>query len=115
MQGDYTQQTQVFGKRFNLVLTNPPYVRHHHLSPKDKRRLQARIAEELGLSISGLAGLYVHFLLLTHQWMEEGGIGIWLIPSEFTNVNYGIAVQRYLTEHVRLLHMGVYVLVCKLM
>lgn len=35
--------------------------------------------------------------------MAEGGHGVWLIPSEFMSVNYGAAIRRYLTQHVRLL------------
>ena len=90
-------------QRFNLVLTNPPYVRHHHLSGEDKDRLKTQIAQSLRMSISGLAGLYCHFLLLAHDWMEENGLAVWLIPSEFMDVNYGAAVRRYLSERVTLL------------
>jgi hypothetical protein len=56
------------------------------------------------MDISGLAGLYCYFLLLSHEWMEEDGLAIWLIPSEFMDVNYGNAVRRYLNERVTLLH-----------
>ena len=56
------------------------------------------------LSISGLAGLYCYFLLLSHDWMEEQALALWLIPSEFMDVNYGATVRRYLTERVTLLH-----------
>jgi len=36
--------------------------------------------------------------------MEEGGLAVWLIPSEFMDVNYGATLRRYLTERVTLLH-----------
>lgn len=35
--------------------------------------------------------------------MEDGGYAAWLIPSEFMDVNYGIAIKRYLTDHVTLI------------
>ncbi|WP_197019201.1 Eco57I restriction-modification methylase domain-containing protein [Thioalkalivibrio sp. HK1] len=91
-------------RRFNLILTNPPYVRHHHLKSEQKERCKAAVERELGLKISGLAGLYCYFLLLADRWLADDGIGIWLIPSEFMTVNYGEAVKRYLLEHVHLLH-----------
>ena len=103
VQGDFTRQP-VAQERFSLVLTNPPYVRHHHLSTDDKSRLKARLAESLHMEISGLAGLYCYFLLLAHDWMEDQGIALWLIPSEFMDVNYGSSLRRYLTESVTLLH-----------
>ena len=56
------------------------------------------------MKISGLAGLYCHFLGLSHAWMTDGGIAGWLIPSEFMDVNYGQAVKRYLLDRVTLLH-----------
>ncbi len=100
--GDFTELEPPF-KRFNLVLTNPPYVRHHHLSGEDKNRLKAQLARSLQMTISGLAGLYCYFLLHAHDWMEEDGLAVWLIPSEFMDVNYGATLRRYLSERVTLL------------
>ena len=90
--------------RFNLIICNPPYVRHHHMQNGDKTRLQYRTYQASGMKISGLAGLYCYFLGLAHAWMVEGGIAGWLIPSEFMDVNYGRAVKRYLLDKVTLLH-----------
>lgn len=90
--------------RFNMLICNPPYVRHHHLHNGDKARLQHRTQQASGMKLSGLAGLYCHFMGLSHAWMAEGGVGGWLIPSEFMDVNYGAAVKRYLLNRVTLLH-----------
>lgn len=87
----------------NLILANPPYVRHHHLERKDKERLQALTYRMTGIKVNGLAGLYVYFLLLATAWMEDGGYAAWLIPSEFMDVNYGAALKRYLTDYVTLI------------
>lgn len=87
----------------NLILANPPYVRHHHLKREDKGRLQALAHHMTGVEVNGLAGLYVYFLLLATAWMEEGGHAAWLIPSEFMDVNYGAALKYFLTDHVTLL------------
>jgi adenine-specific DNA-methyltransferase len=89
---------------FNLVICNPPYVRHHHLQNGNKFRLQSRTRKASGMKLSGLAGLYCHFLGLAHTWMADGGVAGWLIPSEFMDVNYGLAVKRYLLEKVTLVH-----------
>lgn len=89
--------------RFNLILTNPPYVRHHHIAADDKDRLRSLVYRLAGVQPSGLSGLYCYFLLLTHAWMAENALAIWLIPSEFMDVNYGRALKRYLTERVTLL------------
>ncbi len=87
----------------NLILANPPYVRHHHLERADKERLQRLAYQMTGMEVSGLAGLYVYFLLLATAWMEDGGLAAWLIPSEFMDVNYGAAVKRFLTDRLTLM------------
>jgi hypothetical protein len=88
----------------DLLVCNPPYVRHHHLDPGNKERLQHRVLLEHRIRISGLAGLYCYFLLLSDAWMDNDGLAIWLIPSEFMDVNYGHAVKQYLADRVQLLH-----------
>ena len=92
------------GDRFDLLICNPPYVRHHHIDSREKRRLKALIWEACGIDMNGLAGLYCYFLGLSHRWMEEGGLAGWLMPSEFMDVNYGASVKRYLLDRVTLHH-----------
>jgi adenine-specific DNA-methyltransferase len=99
--GDFTHAQP--NPNFNLIICNPPYVRHHHISGADKIRLNARTKESSGVNLSGLAGLYCHFLLEAHAWMAPGAIAGWLIPSEFMDVNYGAAVKKYLLDQVTLL------------
>jgi hypothetical protein len=101
-QTDFTQETPA--AKFNLIVCNPPYVRHHHLDFDTKKRLQVRTRAASGMRLNGLAGLYCHFLGLAHAWMADGSLAAWLIPSEFMDVNYGRAVKKYLLERVTLLH-----------
>jgi len=87
----------------NVILANPPYVRHHHMNREDKERLQGLTFKMTGVEVNGLAGLYVYFLLLATAWMENGGIAAWLIPSEFMDVNYGAAIKGFLADRVTLI------------
>ena len=89
--------------RFNLLCTNPPYVRRHHLAAETKARAQGRVEQELGLRVSGLAGFYVYHMLLAHSVLAEGAVASWLIPSEFLVVNYGQVLRDYLHRRVELL------------
>jgi adenine-specific DNA-methyltransferase len=104
--GDFTRL--VPDRTYNLILTNPPYVRHHHLPGEDKRRIKALIAKRVGFEPSGLAGLYAYFLLLADAWLADGGLAAWLIPSEFMDVNYGDVLKTYLTACVTLRHIHRY-------
>lgn len=87
----------------NLIICNPPYVRHHHLDPQYKRSLGKQVENTTGIKLSGLSGLYCYFLLLSHQWMAQNGVGCWLIPNEFLDVNYGRQVKKFLLNNVSLL------------
>lgn len=88
---------------FNLIICNPPYVRHHHLAVQEKLRLAQIVEGAVGLRLSGYSGLYCYFLLLSHRWMETHGLAGWLVPSGFMDVNYGIQVKKYLLDQVTLL------------
>jgi adenine-specific DNA-methyltransferase len=103
---DFTRQSPPTHdkKRANLLICNPPYVRHHHLDGDDKTRLRAAAWDASRVALSGLSGLYCYFMALAHGWMSEGGVAGWLIPSEFMDVNYGRALKAYLLREVTLLH-----------
>lgn len=89
-------------KKYNLLISNPPYVRHHLISSDKKIALAKRVESELHIKTSGLMGLYCYFILLAHKWLAEKAVSGWLIPSEFMDVNYGIALKKYLLNNVHL-------------
>lgn len=91
-------------QKATLVICNPPYVRHHHLAGEEKLRLSKQVAMRCGTRLSGLSGLYCYFLCLSKDWMAQGGLAAWLVPSEFMDVNYGQAVKEFLLNHVSLVH-----------
>lgn len=103
VEGDFIDWAGGVSKSANLVVANPPYVRHHHLSSDQKRLFSLTSAKELGIPVSQLAGLYVYFLLLAHKTLAENAISAWLIPTEFMDVNYGVALREYLTSRVELI------------
>lgn len=68
---------------------NPPYVRHHELTPETKARAAA-LAAEIGANVSALAGLHVLFYLATlavHG--ERGDVGSIVTSAQWLDVNYG--------------------------
>jgi len=103
IEADFTRQ-EPHDRPFDIIMTNPPYVRHHHLPPEDKTRLRHLVARHLRIKTSGLMGLYGYFLLLSDRWLADDGFSLWLVPSEFMDVNYGLAVRQYLSERTTLIH-----------
>jgi adenine-specific DNA-methyltransferase len=90
-------------EKATLLICNPPYVRHHHIDRARKTRLQLMSRERAQITLSGLAGLYCHFMTIAHSWMAQDCVAGWLIPSEFMDVNYGRALKEYLLRQVTLL------------
>lgn len=90
-------------EKYDLIICNPPYVRHHYLNLLQKQQLQASLARYVNLELNGLSGLYTYFMLLSQAWMAADGLGVWLIPSEFMDVNYGLKVKEFLLKRVSLL------------
>ena len=102
---DFTKVTPPLEEqhKYNLIICNPPYVRHHHINGC-KKQLKKAALKAAEMNLSGLAGLYCYFLALAHSWMQSDCIAAWLLPSEFMDVNYGQAVKEYLLNKVTLLH-----------
>lgn len=90
-------------EKFSLIVSNPPYSRHHHISPERKAELAAKIKKSYGITVSGLSGLHAYFMILSSQWLKEGGYSCWLVPSEFLYVNYGRALKRFLLDKMDLI------------
>lgn len=108
IEGDFTSPSLVSGPVASLLVANPPYVRHHHLGIDQKRDLVARCADQLGIKPSGLSGLYLYFVLLSHRLLRADAVSTWLIPSEFMDVNYGTALKEYLATRVQLVRIHQY-------
>ncbi len=68
VEGDFTKQPTE--PLYNLILTNPPYVRHHHIPGPEKEHLRGRLGQSLPINVSGLSGLYCYFpSLLSRRWI----------------------------------------------
>lgn len=85
-------------------LGNPPYVRHHALSRVQKLRGK-EMAATLGLKLSGLAGLHIHFILTTYRHSSPGDVACFITSSEWLDVRYGSALREALLNGLGLLSM----------
>lgn len=99
--GDYLHMSKLPAR--NLILANPPYMRHQGIPSSYKMELRQRASLDMGFRISALAGQYVYFVLLSHKWLAAGAISSWLIPSEFMQTGYGRALRLYFARTVQLL------------
>jgi hypothetical protein len=95
IQGDYVSAPLEHCSSRTLFVGNPPYVRHHDLTPEQKLQAKA-LGRRLGLELSGLAGLHVHFLLATLEKARRGDAGAFITNAEWLDVRYGVALRQAL-------------------
>ncbi len=75
-----------------LYIGNPPYVRHHRISPEWKQWLRDE-SSAIKLKASTLAGLHVYFFLAIARWAKAGDYGAMITAAEWLDVNYGSLVR----------------------
>ena len=86
------------GKKFQAVVGNPPYVRHHNFSPvltAAARRVKSRLLP----NINSQASLWVYFVLHSTAFLEEGGRMAWLLPGSFLHADYSKCLHNFLQAH----------------
>lgn len=90
-------------KKVDLLITNPPYLRHQLINHDLKLNYLNLLKKQAGIQLSGLSDLYCHFILSAHKWLKNGAIACWILPSEFMDVNYGRQLKNYLLNTVKLI------------
>ncbi len=85
-------------QRFDAIISNPPYVRHHNVWASHKA-LKDRYPSRLGVKVSSLSGSYVYFFLEALLRLNPGGRLVFITPTEFLDVRYGQAVKEALLRH----------------
>ena len=99
--GDFTTLRLQQTTRRRAFVGNPPYVRHHQLAATQKKRGQ-RKAADMGIRLSGLAGLHAHFLVSAAALMNEGDVLCFITSAEWLDVNYGRGLRELMLDGLRL-------------
>src|SRR6266550_3230758 len=83
--------------RYHVILTNPPYIRHHSIPPRGRLRMQAAL-ESASVSINGKASAWAYFVLSSTQLLVDGGRLAAVLPTELLTSDYGKGVMTHLRE-----------------
>jgi len=82
--------------RFDAAILNPPYLRHHDMA------YDFDIFEEFsriyGFIISKLSNSYVLFTIKAITLLNPGGRAAIIIPTEWMNANFGVAMKEFLIK-----------------
>jgi hypothetical protein len=89
-------------EKFDAVVANPPYIRHHRLSAPVKAALRKFGANLIGTALDGRAGLHVYFLLRALELLNEGGRLAFIVPADTCEGVFAAALWDWITRKYRL-------------
>ncbi len=84
--------------RFKAIVANPPYIRHHRLSPQVKANLKAFGTRLIGKSLDGRAGIHIYFLLRALQLLDNGGKLAFIMPADTSEGVFAPMLWRWITK-----------------
>jgi adenine-specific DNA-methyltransferase len=86
-------------KKYKAIVANPPYIRHHRLTPSVKTQLRAFGAETMGVRLDGRAGLHIYFLIRALQLLEEDGRLAFIMPADTCEGVFAPSLWRWITTN----------------
>lgn len=88
--------------KFPAIVANPPYIRHHRLSPSQKATLRDFARTATGRHIDGRAGLHVYFLIRALQTLSPGGRLCYIVSADICEGVFAEALWQWITSQYRL-------------
>jgi len=86
-------------EKFDLVLTNPPYIHSSKIEVKTRQRYYKKYAEAFGFSTN--LDLWVYFLLKCTTHLKKGGTIAAVLPWSFLEAEYAQKVRKWLFNRFR--------------
>jgi hypothetical protein len=87
---------------FPAIIANPPYIRHHRLSPAQKEHLREFARKATGRHIDGRAGFHVYFLIRALQTLAPGGRLAYIVSADICEGVFAQALWEWICSRYRL-------------
>ena len=88
---------------FNIVVANPPYVRHEDIEPDTYKK---SLTEQYTAAATARSDLYCYFYARGLQLLADGGMHVFVCSNSWLDVGYGARLQQHLlkTAHVQAIY-----------
>ncbi|MCX5831774.1 MAG: N-6 DNA methylase [Deltaproteobacteria bacterium] len=87
---------------FPAIIANPPYIRHHRLSPAQKEHLKEFARKATGRHIDGRAGLHVYFLIRALLTLAPEGRLAYIVSADICEGVFANALWQWICSQYRL-------------
>ena len=95
--GDFFGVSQYLDK-FDVVLTNPPYVRHHEFPMGAAAQMRVALGAD-GSAMDGRSSSWAYFVIRSMQLLRTGGQLAAIVPGELVSADYGRRIIKQVGEN----------------
>jgi len=88
--------------KYDAIVANPPYIRHHRLDRDTKDRLQSLATEQLGRNLDGRTGYHVFFLIRALSLLAPGGRLAFIMPADTCEGVFAGSLWRWISSTFRI-------------
>jgi len=88
--------------KFQAIVANPPYIRHHRLEPEKKVKLKQLAIRIVGRQLDGRAGLHVYFLIRALSLLQENGRLAFIMPADTCEGKFAPDLWAWITRNFAL-------------
>lgn len=89
-------------RKFQAIVANPPYIRHHRLESEKKAQLRLLAAQLIGRPLDGRAGLHVYFLIRALSLLEQNGRLAFILPADTCEGKFAPDLWAWITRNFAL-------------
>jgi adenine-specific DNA-methyltransferase len=89
-------------RKYQAIVANPPYIRHHRLSVQEKTSLRQFALSVIGHSLDGRAGLHNYFFIRALRLLEPGGRLAFLMPADTCEGIFASRLWNWIVQHYHL-------------
>lgn len=86
-------------KKFEAIIANPPYIRHHRIDKETKLLLKQLSKEITGAVIDGRAGYHIYFLLRALDLLEKNGRLAFIMPADTCEGAFARKLWNWITKN----------------
>jgi hypothetical protein len=80
---------------FDIVIGNPPYVRHEALGKEFKNTMKQNYPEVA----NGIADIYVYFFAIAFKFLKPKGVLSYITPNKYLKTKYGLELRNTLGKY----------------
>jgi hypothetical protein len=84
-------------EQFDLVIGNPPYIRHGKFGSQQRETLEAW-RNLYGININRRASLWAYFVMHSLNFLKHGGRVAWVLPGSFLHADYAASIREALSS-----------------